>query len=425
MITGDNDLSCGSSCTTTGAATDGFACVLAANGIPAAPQGSTFGYTTSHFTASSYTPPSGATTNCNATYSSTMHKFTTGSCTGTAPTVESVAQSNPTGGPAVDILLFSSLTIANGSTLTLIGTSPVILAVYGNVVINGTIDASGSGTIAGAGGDNASYCTAGAAATGGVNGASGGGGGGKVVAGGAGSCGGQSCGTNGTAIAGGGTNATELAGGCVGTTGECGFGGCGLYPAAAGGVGGGAVEIAAAGTVTGSGGLITANGAAGGNGGTGQNGAGGGGGGSGGEILIYGTQTSLSGITLAANGGAGGSATDGTTAGGTNNWTTQVAPASATLIKGGTGINEDGSGGGGAYGYVTVTNSETSSFVCATTLSPQPVSNAAHTACLCVADSDCPSGKCSNVNSQCTGTCSGTTTASTYDVADCQLLTSY
>jgi hypothetical protein len=53
------------------------------------------------------------------------------------------------------------------------------------------------------------------------------------------------------------------------------------------------------------------------------------------------------------------------------------------------------------------------------------VSNAGHTACLCVADSNCPSGKCSNVNSQCTGTCTGTTTAGTYDAADCQKITSF
>jgi hypothetical protein len=64
------------------------------------------------------------------------------------------------------------------------------------------------------------------------------------------------------------------------------------------------------------------------------------------------------------------------------------------------------------------------SFVCNTTLSPAPIPNSAHTACLCVADSDCPTGKCANVGGQCTGTCTGSTAAGTYDVTDCQLFTS-
>ncbi len=46
--------------------------------------------------------------------------------------------------------------------------------------------------------------------------------------------------------------------------------------------------------------------------------------------------------------------------------------------------------------------------VCTTTLTPAPVLNAAKTACLCVADSDCSSGKCVNTSGQCTGTCTGT-----------------
>ena len=152
-----------------------------------------FAYTPSNFAPSSYTPPSGATTDCNATYSSTSHTFTTGSCTGTAPTIHSsVSQS---GGPAVDVLVFNSLTIASGSTLKLVGTNPVILAVYGNVVISGTISANASGTTPGAGGDNTTYCATAPAGTGGNNGASGGGGAGMAVAGGEGSCGGQNCGS--------------------------------------------------------------------------------------------------------------------------------------------------------------------------------------------------------------------------------------
>jgi len=321
-----------------------------------------FGYTPSNFNPTSYTPPSGATTNCNATYNSTSHTFTTGSCTGTAPTIESgVAQTG--GGPNVDILVFSSLTIASGSTLTLVGSNPVIIAVYGNATINGTINANASGTTPGAGGNN-SVCVAAHAGTGGNNGASGGGGGGKAVAGGTGSCGGQSCSSPYT-IAGGGVSDTGLAGGCAGGNGQNGFIGSAGGP---GGAGGGAVQISAAGTITGTG-SITANGTAGTNGSSGQGGvggqndSGGGGGGSGGYVLLQGTQTSSPSITLAANGAAGGAAANasgtananpGGTAG-TNNGTTQVAPGNAPLTH---AINNDGPGGGGAYGYVVVDNNE-------------------------------------------------------------------
>jgi hypothetical protein len=306
-----------------------------------------FGYTPSNFTPTAYAAPSGLTTDCNATYSSTSHSFTTGSCTGAAPTIYSNVA--PTGGgPNVDILVFASLTIASGSTLTLTGTNPVILAVYGNATITGTVNASASGTTPGAGGNNSS-CVAAAPGTGGVNGASGGGGGGKAVAGGKGSCGGQNCGSPYT-IAGGGVSSTGLAGGCAGGIGECGFGGCGLFPSKAGGAGGGAVQISASGTLTGTG-SVTANGTAGAAGGTGQNGAGGGGGGSGGYVLLQGSQTTAPSLTLAANGGAGGMASGAGGTAGTNNGTTQVAPGNAALEN---VINDDGGGGGGAYGFVTV-----------------------------------------------------------------------
>jgi hypothetical protein len=59
--------------------------------------------------------------------------------------------------------------------------------------------------------------------------------------------------------------------------------------------------------------------------------------------------------------------------------------------------------------------------VCTTTLTPAPVPNSGHTACLCVADSDCSSGKCVNSNSQCTGTCTGSGSA---DDEDCRTATS-
>ena len=43
-------------------------------------------------------------------------------------------------------------------------------------------------------------------------------------------------------------------------------------------------------------------------------------------------------------------------------------------------------------------------------------------ACTCAKDSDCTSAHCSNVGNQCTGTCTGDTTAGAYDSMDCQVV---
>jgi hypothetical protein len=59
--------------------------------------------------------------------------------------------------------------------------------------------------------------------------------------------------------------------------------------------------------------------------------------------------------------------------------------------------------------------------MCITTLTPPPVANSGKTACLCVADSNCPSGKCVNADSQCTGTCTG---SAPMDSEDCETATS-
>ncbi len=307
-----------------------------------------FGYTPSNFTPTNYTsdvPAAGTTVNCNMTYTSPGTAGPSTWCGGTGPyVIPGVAQ---TTGPAADILVFAGLTVDSGFTLTLTGANPVIIAVYGNVTIDGAINASASGTTPGPGGNNSS-CVAAKAGTGGNNGASGGGGGGKAVAGGTGSCGGQSCNSPYT-IAGGGVSSTVLTGGCAGGAGEGSFGTGGI-PTTPPGAGGGGVQIAASGTITGTG-SITASGSAGTNGGTGQNGKGGGGGGSGGYVLLECSQATAPSLTLAASGGAGGTATGAGGTAGTNDGTTQVAPGNAVLEH---NINDDGGGGGGAYGYVVV-----------------------------------------------------------------------
>ncbi|HEX4446866.1 MAG TPA: hypothetical protein VH044_09025 [Polyangiaceae bacterium] len=58
---------------------------------------------------------------------------------------------------------------------------------------------------------------------------------------------------------------------------------------------------------------------------------------------------------------------------------------------------------------------------CTTSLTPTPVLNADHSACLCVADSNCSSGKCVNSNSQCSVSCTGEAPA---DKEDCRTATS-
>jgi hypothetical protein len=365
-----------------------------------------------------------------------------------------VAQS---GGPSVDVLVFRSLTVNSGNTLTLTGGNPVILAVYGTVAISGVIDASAQGATAGAGGTACAVGASGGGATGpaytaGVDaGAAGGGGGGLAVAGGWGdtsSFPGGTMSVPGTDIlksAGGGAHGNSttvpLIGGCSGGAGAA---GTASNAGGAGGVGGGGVQIACADTLSGTG-TIKTNGGAGAAGATEttatahSDGAGGGGGGSAGDILVESPNGNTT--TLQANGANGGAGSTGygsdTTsantfpgfaggAAGTNNGSTTVAPTNGGPPQPrGQNYTGGGGGGGGAYGRIKINTGAALVYACSTALSPAPVCNAGHTACLCVADSDCGSGKCSNVSSQCTGTCTGTTGAGTYDVSDCQTLTSY
>ncbi|MGO9836328.1 MAG: hypothetical protein ACLP1X_19165 [Polyangiaceae bacterium] len=429
-VTGQNDVSC-ATCTGTGAA-DGFDCQLGSPGIPASCAVG-FGYTPSNFAPATYTPPSAATTiDCATTYDSTSHAFT-GWCSGqTKPTVTSgVAQS---GGPNMDVLAFAGLTIASSGTLTLTGGNAVVLAVYGDATIAGAIHADGAtgtsnSTTAGASGPGGNYdCGSSAGTSQPSNGhCSAGAGGGASAAGGTGAGGvGGATAAGGTARA----NASlkPLYGGCPGGT--SGSWAC----QTSGGGGGGALQISVAGTLTVSG-TLTANGGSGGtstcfSGGCGANGYGGGGGGSGsgGAILLEGPSVNTAGATITPNGGTGGdpNTTGGGGAGPGGQGGAGGTSASPTGGNGtgstanGCGSYTDcGGGGGGGYGYLTVNGGEgAAAYSCTTTLSPTPVCSSAHSACLCVADSDCATGKCVSA-AQCSGSCSGTGTA---DVAGCQIV---
>lgn len=405
-MAGQNDVACGTNCTGAGMV-DGFNCTLSC-------RSATFAYAPSNFTPGSYVPPANATTDCNATYNSSSHGFTSGSCAGQAPVIEaSVAQ---TGGHAVDILVFRSLTITG--TLTLVGNDPVILAVYGDMILRGTIDASANKTTPGAGGNQCAAVSNGASTPDGLwePGASGGG---QAAAGGT---GGASRGGAGAAAATAqGSPTVPLAGGCAGGLPYVGNN-LGFSPAV--GAGGGAVQISAAGFVDISAGTIKANGSSGASGEVGkcnvanyppQNGTGGAGGGSGGTILLEGSPVVAgayqasggSGGTGGATpspttqvGGAGGAGGEIGLAGRPGGDGTQIGSAPSACTGGG---NWSGGGGGGGSGGVVKTN--------------------AGAACLCVKDSDCSTNHCSNAATQCTGTCSGAITPGSFDPADCEIVT--
>ncbi|HMI91949.1 MAG TPA: lectin-like protein, partial [Polyangiales bacterium] len=229
----------------------------------------------------------------------------TGWC-GTLPVPVAQAQ-NVSGGPELVIIPLRGLTVAATYTLRFIGPRPILLAVRGNATIDGTIDASASGTSAGAGGNWS--CTSNDPDSLGGNGrgnnarlygASGGGGGGFATRGGDGGTantnGGSEPGGAGGAARGDG-NLSPLFGGCAGgLAGDCGT---------AGAAGGGALQISVSGTLDVNG-TIRANGGAGATP-CGANDEGGGtGGGSGGALLLEAKTLDTAGATLQVNGGSGG-----------------------------------------------------------------------------------------------------------------------
>ncbi len=220
---------------------------------------------------------------------------------------------------------YTSVTIAAGVTLTITGTTPLVIESSGPVMIAGTIDASGmgggsgtpTGTAFGSGGaggpggsrggdgiligspsnGNVGLGTGGGGA--GI-GWSGGGGGGHAVAGAA------SGASNGGGIAGvtyGSAMLTTLEGGSGGGGGSggkaCGSGG--------GGGGGGMIRIDAPSIAIATGGVIRADGGAGGS--DGARNCGGGGGGSGGSIVLRTRDLTVAG-TVSAAGGLGGQSTE-------------------------------------------------------------------------------------------------------------------
>jgi hypothetical protein len=312
--------------------------------------------------------PAAINLGCVATFNSTDGGFNW--CSG-QPLPAFTVISQP-GGPNAMVLSMTGLTVTG--TLNLIGSRPVILAVWGDVTVPSTGTISAASTLAG--NDGAGQGSSGCTAENGFNDANTGGGG---AGGGYGTRGAD--GGNGNATAHGGRGGAPFGGviiqplvaGCPGGTG----GKSSPNTGGAGGSGGGAVQISAAGTLN-IAGVVTAS-AAGGSGGMSVNpkANGGGGGGSGGSVLLEGWRILIpSTAKLTANGGGGGEGSNNSGADGTNGGdgsqtnATPVGSGNNTICGGsggtsgtataapGPGVNSTsncgGGGGGGAVGKVTV-----------------------------------------------------------------------
>jgi hypothetical protein len=230
-------------------------------------------------------------------------------------------------GTSLVVLTVRDLTVAAGSTLRLIGSRPVAIAAFGDVSVDGSVDASANASVGGAGsGMSCDASTGGDGVGNSSTGGGGGGGGGFGTAGGPGGTGdGARAGAGGAPRAD--ASLVPLRAGCPGGRG----GGCSTFAA-----GGGAVQLSASGRVTVKG-TIRASGAAG-TRGCGSEG-GGSGGGSGGGILIEAKAIEAAANALDVSGGRGG---DSSGIGG--------SAASATTQSGGAGQSHHANGGGGGGG---------------------------------------------------------------------------
>jgi hypothetical protein len=241
--------------------------------------------------------------------------------------------------------------------LRLVGSRPVIFAVYGNATLNDELRANSVHLEARTGAGSGAGCTGRVGAIGDENGGdgSGGGGGGLATTGAAGGANDDN-----SRAGGGGGNAlaagfSPLAGGCAGGAG----GSTGGVTAGKQGSGGGSVQLSVAGTLTVRS-VVSVSGAAG-EGGAAVAGktAGGGGGGSGGLLVLEADALIIeSSAKLTANGGAGGEG--GSDAGGnrvSGNDGLDGSETGSGPASGGTGgSNGGGDGGPGAAGTATPGN---------------------------------------------------------------------
>jgi hypothetical protein len=276
-----------------------------------------------------------------------------GTCSKALVAVE-ITQSN--GVPAV-VIPVTALVIGPNGVLRVVGDRPVIFAVFGDVRIDGRLDASAVGEVPGAGGNVS--CTVGTGQPGvsqasGTNGGGSGGGGGAFGSvgggGGAGDVNGSTLppvvGVAGPLAAAGAiegdVSLIPLRGGCAGGAG----GQRDVTGLTYGGAGGGAVQVSAAGT-------LSVNGVVAAGGGGGQKALalkdGGGAGGSGGAVLLEGNFANLSAMAwITANGGGGGGGYDYDSVDWNPGAGADAPPDMAVGGFGGAGDNLGGKGGNGA-----------------------------------------------------------------------------
>jgi hypothetical protein len=235
--------------------------------------------------------------------------------------------------------------------LRVVGSRPVILAVYGDATLNDELLAHSAREASRVGAGSGVGCSGRTGGPGGVGNddGSGGGGGGLATEGGLGGAnddGTAAGGPKGGALTGG---FSPLVGGCRGGTG----GGIAGTTPGVGGQGGGALQLSVAGRLT-LGSVVSVSGAGGGGGdATISNAAGGGGGGSGGMLVLEANSLVIeSNARVTANGGAGGEGSDAR--GGSQSPGTPGADGSTqndTPVAGGEGSAEyGGAGGTGAAG---------------------------------------------------------------------------
>lgn len=364
---------------------------------PPVDSGLAFSYTPSNFDPLMLPPPGAPiiVESSGCAFNSTTMAFDPAStgCLSTTPVVTEVMQ--PTGNPIV-VLSTTGLSVMPTSTFDVYGDRPVVIAVYGNAVIEGLLFTGALGTLHGAGGNGPDCAGVGTGAPGQVSSSDGGGGGGGAF-GTDGAAGGD--GADGTGGGEGSLDGTDelvpLRAGCAGGTGGENSGSSGL-----GGGGGGAIQVSASGLLHVLGRVLAPGGA--GRGG-GDQGGGGGGGGSGGAILLEADSIQFeASARLFANGGAGGGGggagngdvgTEGQSVPTGNTTPATGGPGGGNdggdggngAVEGtgptdgfaGTGSNGGGGGGGGSVGRVRINAASQCSIGVGAFVSPAPTSNQA------------------------------------------------
>jgi hypothetical protein len=296
-----------------------------------------------------------------------------------------------TGGTMAALISVSSLTVETGALLNVVGNKPLIVASWGPIAIDGTIDAGSHRATAaiGAGGGAVAFCTGlqqagvGLEDVDGGGGSGGGGGGGFRGAGGTGGAG-DSNNQNAGGVGGAAASGVPMVvrGGCSGgISGEAGPDGADPNATSPGGIGGGALQLTARTSIAiNNTGRVLAGGMGGGGAPDGSA-CGGGGGGAGGYIGLDAPTIVFSGAPiLAANGGGGGASNlfsnpgDPGDDGGPNATAAMggaavsgcsdpggVGAAGATL-GGASALNSNvicgGAGGGGGAGYILIFSPE-------------------------------------------------------------------